>query len=649
MSGAAVISISGAARSTMSNFRESPAFEVGTTSQSSPTNSSQGSPPSPSRLSRSDRSTGHSLSSLTMAMDIQEHPFERKSFFTYGHADSSDEENLADAAKLSTHGTHSTVDSVSDQESLSSSIRDHSLSVVGSYDNASPSLDNGKRASSNLFVEIGSSPGGEIETGKRSTSSDVGEVDVQLGITASSKFTFLGRDLLKLAINFLDKMTHTASLNADTLSSIASTKDKIDASCNIDPASASMTRLKSYRLMAAETDGEIMDDLPDFGLNTDVLGMGVSDFAVVDKESSQIVLLVRTQEQSSPRGISGHSPRSGPHTTASTPTPPVAILSASAGTNTDLGNIDNNLVGSSTFGIRAIGMERSNTDSDMSVNGIWSRRSFSRAITENEIGTSQGTGKVSKLQLLISCREPKNKTWTIVKKVRVIEEVKDPNHDLDHRTAVAIGLGLSLNARIEGGGSAGVPGATVESLVPVFRGATTAAELSALRALAASTASEIYGQPGDTLLSETDLSSVNDHLNTNKSIVEPVLRRGDSSGKYSDNSNMTKESELTEGAATTWQRVTSYNSAECDIDNIDDDSQATEATGASSYASPMNDGGCNDDLDQEDDLDVLNTSQLSGSDVRMYSNSARNTHARDRSISNRSNPDGELFRLDLED
>ncbi len=106
MSGAAVISISGAARSTMSNFRESPAFEVGTTSQSSPTNSSQGSPPSPSRLSRSDRSTGHSLSSLTMAMDIQEHPFERKSFFTYGHADSSDEENLADAAKLSTRGTH---------------------------------------------------------------------------------------------------------------------------------------------------------------------------------------------------------------------------------------------------------------------------------------------------------------------------------------------------------------------------------------------------------------------------------------------------------------------------------------------------------------------------------------------------------------
>jgi len=656
----------------------------------------------PSSPGRPKSSSGHTVSSLTLAMGTHDGPHERKSFLTDEHAYSSDEENLYVAAKASsiTH-THESggASGTGDPGSVSSSVREFMGIPVGSYDlpsslpTSTASVDQGRTSfsnPSNLFVDTSQAANSTLhEHTLRISNPSPAEVEMQE--KAEKAFAFYGKDLLNAALDYFDSMhTKVANLTAESLASLtsplslsssssAAAKKASTESQQQQPAAAASatlaTRMCSFRLMAAEDDGEIMDDLPEFGLASDVLGMGVNDFAVINRETGETVLLLRILEQSSPRGIHTHTPKSSAYSATGTPTAPMAIGSVSS-----VGMVsDGSGGGSSTGGAfqfrgpQEIQRSMTDTSDPHAAHTNLTQRRSTRAMSDGHIagdgGINPGVGKASKVRLCVSCREPTRSSWTVIKKIKVLQAVTD-----SHESASGVGAGAGA-AGGGGGGGGDIP-------ISTFKGAANAAELSALRALAASTAYEIHGTgeqeldfnadaPFTTGMGVTETRGTGPGERTqaqapNKdNLIVSSSRAGHESGKCSDSSSVSASEVLSPGGGT-WQHVTSYGSEGNDADTLDDDSVSqsimSEATGMSSFASPnpySGDGGYNDDLEgegEDEEEDNFNLSmEGSGKELTNATSSSRghghghgHGTSRNRSSSNRSNPDGELFGMDMD-
>ena len=594
------------------------------------------------RARSADRS-GHSMSSLTLAM-------ERKSALSQNNTDdnsmySSDEENLAAAqANVAAEG---------DCESLSSSLREFmSVGVTGEMADGSytayaygisesgsgggdshhssanesaiatsPRENNGTGNSqglaggaglSRLFVHTqafghgqdkrnGPDPDGDSTSNcsySRGTTPSHLNTNGSTGVadectdTQEKAWAFYGRDLLNIALDFFD------SGNENIL---GLTRERLASTLASTPSS-SASRMASFRLLAAEEDGEIMDDLPEFGLATDVLGMGVNDFAVVNRETDRTVLLVRIEEVVSSRN------RDSPRIVISgtTPTASIPIHIANSPVCARVNSNDTTSSNSTSRHGASI--------TDFSLPTTRGSHSNLTGYAIHAAATSKHLSK-SKQRLSVFCREPGKMNWVAVKKVRVFQ-----------------GVHLTDSPSNSSNNSEGAL---------LYRGASNAAEVSAIKALVASTAHEIHElQDGDVVASDAA------ELQTAVSVVG---RPDGSSGKYSDSSSVTKGSEATEGV--TWQHVTSFGSGSADNDS--DSVSQSEFTAASSLAADLYmDGGYNDDLGD----DMLEMSMEGSNSAERSSNSAErssNNPPRNRAISEKSSTskgsDGALFSLDLDD
>jgi len=645
-------------------------------------------PPSPGRPKSS---SGHTVSSLTLAMGIGHEGPERRSFLTDERADSSDEENLYAAAKASSiTNTHESGDN--DHESLSSSVREFMTGLTlptGSCDlpsSLSTFMTGGAMTSdqepprtdfsnqTNLFIDTAQTGGVDElgHSGGRSLSEEaptLSEIEVQV-----KAFAFYGKDLLNVALDYFDSIhTKLADLTAESLASLTAKKDAKEGTDTavisteteaVAKGAASTTRLRQFRLMAAEDDGDIMDDLPEFGLNTDVLGMGVNDFAVISRETGEAVLLLRIIEQSSPRGIHTHSPRSlAAYSLTGTPTAPMAIATASVSSGV---LSDGSASSSGVFNFRGgpPEIQRSSTDANdpLSYSNLAQRRS-TRAMSDSNVKGSHGetsfVEKSTKVRLCVWCREPKRQAWTIIKKIKVLQAVTDSHNP------IGAGTGVSTE-------EAGTDGSRDNFPNSIFKGAANAAELSALRALAASTAYEIHGSGEEevNMTAVTGAHGITERSfskdNSDNDKLKASSLRGHESGKYSDSSSISA-GEVPPPDGETWQHVTSYGSEGADAFDEDSVSQSviSEATGMSSLVQNHTyggDGGDMYDIEGEEDDDNFNLSmEGSGkfnssfsSPVHGYAGTSGNAAAaatalfRNRSTSNRSNPDGELFGMDMD-
>ena len=128
---------------------------------------------------------------------------------------------------------------------------------------------------------------------------DVNGQDIELG--GSSSWAFCCQDLLNVVLDFvedqsgLDNEKDSPSVNFSTLFGLLNdkyplvqhtlTQESIQAaSSSASSGAGPCLDRKDFCLCAAEEDGSLMDDLPSFSLDTDVLAMGVNDFILASKE-----------------------------------------------------------------------------------------------------------------------------------------------------------------------------------------------------------------------------------------------------------------------------------------------------------------------------------------------------------------------------
>jgi len=106
---------------------------------------------------------------------------------------------------------------------------------------------------------------------------------------------------------------------------VAAKAQEVEASCN----SMSHTPPARLRLLAAEEDGTLMDDLPELSLSTDVAAMGITNFVVVDSLNNQQLMHVRVEEHDaiySESSLTDMDSAQGHSHTPPIRTPPIPML-----------------------------------------------------------------------------------------------------------------------------------------------------------------------------------------------------------------------------------------------------------------------------------------------------------------------------------
>ena len=656
--------------------------------------------PTRTRSSASDGRTsasGHSISSLTMALE-QENT--RKSFVTDESIQayySSDEENLAAAKADQDNLSSNRGDNETGDDSISSSLKEFMSSAAADGGEISSSFNSNSYASQNashivdtfektklLIPPIDTSTSGLAPSATQSPNTPPGQGIEQEGSTSNAEpeqekaWQFLTRDLLNILLDYVDSTDRNivAGLTAETLSLAANNAPKpspivqtFNATTNTNDFNLhTPERLSNFKLLAMEDDGEIMDDLPEFGLDTDVLGMGIDHFCVMNKKTLEQVLHVKLQERVASsmdrKKITPIAAVSGGPGPAGVSTPPIVISCTTTPTsqdNTGRSFHDKTIVDVSTaeYSHRTV---RASSETDAKIH----------ASSANRIRK-----KGKKMRLIVLVKFPTKEIWNAITKVRIHDpsssngretgdarEVYARYDDDNHHHSDAAATNAALNATLTKG---------------AFKGTSNAAEVSALRALMCSTVGELEPTV-EPMGSGLHLPTTNNELQgNNRRSVEAemgILSPGDSS---------------TGSATITWRRVTSYGSGDSittanpdddsisitpsettihsDIDNDNDNltlGMSKEGEAMESYV----DGGYNDDLGGEDLMEmsmeegVPNMTSSSGNNnnsnqlkentesrpksTSIFGRIFGGSTGRERKLSNPNAPEGGLFDLEID-
>jgi hypothetical protein len=678
--------------------------------------------------------SGHSVSSLTLAL---EHEVTRKSFVSNVSNDSnglendysSDEENFAAAIAEAEAEDKDRVDSQSSSlkdfmATNSGSDTPTTNNMTGSYNSNSNSNVAGMSKlfiqqpveSSNLTINSANQNQNQAQAQDSPIYNTNSHSNGNGTIEQEKAWQFQAKDLLNVLVDYLDSLDKNilpggSSLTAETLSLASNNAPKrppmlqtllTDPSHNPDtnsnsnasnakPASTTRSstshiseltniehtpeRLNLYKLLPAEDDGEIMDDLPEFGLNADVLGMGIDHFclirkgkmssssssssAVDEEENNKVVLHVKVEEKLVSRENKSRSRIPTPRPlSAGVSTPPIII--SISGTTTPT-NQDNQTSSYGNGNGNDSGKSNSNSNSTNG-NGKGSLNSptrGSRAFSEGEFsygnsgsGSGSGDGNVngsgnekSRKRLIVSVKLPNKSIWTEIKRIRVYNSTSSSDGG---SAAGGAGIGNDysdssayFNTQDFNPDSTATNAALNATLTKgAFSGTTNAAEISALRALMCGTVGEIHSLDIDATAT----------FSGDPTLVLPSLSNQISSGRgHSENATkgaFSPGDSSTGSTNITWRRVTSYGSGSGDGDgsqsiDIDDDSVSitpSENTfcqsdndndmgtlgmskeGAESYL----DGGYNDDLAGDGDGDDALDMSLEGMNLNVNGNNNNN-------------------------